>query len=154
VTEHVLLLSDYLAGLEPTGTAEQSSNTMVLRGDGVSDFQVFSIELQQLQAVKSLHLDDIAPDATVFINVGGEGTIANTGIAFPGWLHDRVLFNFYEATSLAFKSVSLKGSVLAPFAGVTAEGGVIFGNVIVDTWNGSVNVGKKPFAGTLPECEL
>jgi hypothetical protein len=29
----------------------------------------------------------------------------------------------------------------------------VFGNVIVDTWHGSMNVGHEPFTGELPECE-
>jgi len=141
-SEYLRRLSARLAGLEPTGVIKQCKNTLTLRGDAVSDIQIFSIDMQQIERAQSLHLKDIARHMTVVINVSGEGAVENIGMAISGWLHDRVLFNFYEAYSLTFRSVALKGSVLAPYAEVTAESGVIFGNVIVDTWHGSMKVGN------------
>jgi choice-of-anchor A domain-containing protein len=136
-------LSARLADIEPKGEIKQCKNTLKLYGDGLSDIQIFNIDMQQLGRASSLQLKNIDNDSSVIINVGGEGVVENIGMAIPGKLHDRVLFNFYEAQTLAFRSVALKGSVLAPYAEFKAKGGEIFGNVIVDIWHGSMKDGHN-----------
>jgi choice-of-anchor A domain-containing protein len=149
------LLSTRLGGLAPTGTASSFAKLLMLRGDRSSPIQIFSISAQQLRSARSLHLLNIPRNATVIINISGQhADVSHIGMAIPGWLHGRVLFNFFEALSLDCTAVALKGSVLAPFAELTNSSGIIFGSVIVDVWHGSMNVGHEPFIGTLPECDL
>ena len=147
-------LSARLAGFPSTGLAEYFAAILTLRGDGVSDFQFFTVDAQQARSARSLHLRDIPRQATVIVNVRGEQAVfSHIGMAVPGWMRGRVLFNFSEAISLEFTAVALKGSVLAPMAELTNSGGIIFGTVAVNSWQGSMNVGHEPFIGTLPECE-
>ncbi|MBM4309755.1 MAG: choice-of-anchor A family protein [Deltaproteobacteria bacterium] len=148
------LFSARLGGLAPTGTASSCAAILTLRGDGSSPIQLFSISAQQLRRARSLHLRDIPRTATVIINISGEqAEVSHVGMAIPGWLRGQVLFNFFEARSLEFTAGAVKGSVLAPFAELTNSSGIISGTVIVDSWQGSMNVGHEPFIGTLPECE-
>jgi len=122
------LLSGRLGGLAPTGTASSCAVMLALRGDGESPVQIFSISAQQLRR-------------------------AHIGMAVPGWMTGRVLFNFFEAAELEFTSGAVKGSVLAPLAKASGNSGVMFGTAVVGSWQGTMNVGHEPFIGILPACE-
>ena len=83
---------------------------LTLRGDGTSPIQIFSISAQQLRRARSLHLSDIPRNATVIINISGQqAEVSHIGMAIPGWLRGRVLFNFFEARSLEFTAVACQG---------------------------------------------
>ncbi len=147
-------LSARLGGLAPSGTASSFATILTLRGDGSSPIQIFSISAQQARSARSLHLKNIPPQATVIVNISGaQGGFSSIGMAIPGWLRGRVLFNFFEARTLEFMAVAVTGSLLAPFAELTNSSGIMFGTAVVGAWHGSMNVGHEPFSGILPECE-
>ena len=147
-------LSTRLGGLAPSGTATSFATILTLRGDGSSPIQIFSISAQQARSARSLHLKNIPPQATVIVNISGaQGDFSSIGMAIPGWMRGRVLFNFFEARTLEFTAVAVTGSLLAPFAELTNSSGIMFGTAVVGAWHGSMNVGHEPFSGILPECE-
>jgi hypothetical protein len=71
----------------------------------------------------------------------------NTGVwcagVTNGFANYNVLYNFFEATTLAFDDVGVYGSVLAPWATVTGGSGQIDGNVVVGDWNSNVSLGNS-----------
>lgn len=66
----------------------------------------------------------------------------------------RVLFNFYTATSLAISGISVKGSILAPNAAVTFGNGNVEGNLIARELTGSGEAHNFLFSGSLPEISI
>jgi choice-of-anchor A domain-containing protein len=93
--------------------------------------------------------------ATVVINVSGNGfTIPSTGFNFSGGITaDRVLWNFYQATSLSI-SGSMGGSVLAPNAAVATNFGNLSGQIIAQSLTGNISIfasgaGATGFTGDL-----
>ena len=69
----------------------------------------------------------------------------------------KILWNFYEATSITMSTISLQGSLLAPFAELKAVNGNIQGNVIVQSFmpndgdsNNHTELHNFPFNGCLP----
>ncbi len=75
---------------------------------------------------------------TVVINVSGTSDVLpNVGYTLSGGITpNHVLYNFYQATSLTVSSD--EGSVLAPFAAVTALSGGFNGELIAASMIGSV----------------
>ena len=70
--------------------------------------------------------------ATVIINVSGvTDQFSGANISLSGTTADKVLFNFYQATSVTLSGIELKGSLLAPTATLYASGGQTDGNVMV-----------------------
>lgn len=69
---------------------------------------------------------------------------------------ERILWNFYNATSVTMSSISLKGSLLAPRAILRAVSGNIEGNVIVKSLVPNSSMGDHtelhdyPFNGCIP----
>ena len=113
--------------------------------NGLNIFDVDAAVLSQ-----NLNLVGLGSQGTVVVNV--HGSFVDFGShGFDGFssASDRVLFNLVDATS--FSAGSVYGSILAPNATFQSSGGgVINGQVIVQSWNSSVQVNNVPFAGKLP----
>lgn len=100
---------------------------------------------------------DAPAGSTAIINVSGSsitvGSPGNFGFFYNGIGVDHVLFNFYEATTLAMQSFD--GSILAPLATVSYVNGQMNGtlmaaNLSSTTWqNGEFH--DDPFRGLLPQ---
>jgi choice-of-anchor A domain-containing protein len=147
-------LSQELAALTPTGTAKGKWSGLRIVGDGSSTLQVFDVNGSKLSSLTWLHaLEGIPEDATLLFNISGTSS-GMTG----GWqpltpYHNKVLFNFYEATSLSFNNIAVEGSVLAPYAQIENPTGVIWGTVVAASWDGHMQQNHVPFEGELPEEE-
>ena len=88
-----------------------------------------------------VNVDGYSPDITLAVL---NGLTANTGAFDPS----HVLFNFPEATSLAFSSSTISGTILAPQAYTTTTSATIYGSLI--TSNLSIlatHLYDQPFAG-------
>ena len=153
-------LSQELAELTPTGTAVSLWNGLKITGDGSSALQVFNIDGSELDSLTWLHnLEDIPGDATLLFNISGESSGMTGGWQQLTSYHDRVLYNFYEATTLSLQNISVEGSILAPYAHVDNPQGVIYGTVVAASWDGLMQQNHVPFEGeglpepTMPETE-
>ncbi|WP_260115252.1 collagen-binding domain-containing protein [Massilia sp. MB5] len=56
-----------------------------------------------------------------------------------------MVYNFYESQKLNIQNVGVYGSILAPLATVTGNGGQINGNVIVGNWLSNVQVNANHY---------
>ena len=125
-------LSGKLAGLDATGSAATAYGGMKLTGsDGPTT--VFNLSGSALSGVNYFNFQDLASGDTLIVNVSGIDVTLQGG--WGGFGNYNVLFNFYEAESLAFNGVGVQGSILAPRASVVGGNGAIDGNVIVDEWS-------------------
>ena len=94
--------------------------------------------------------------ATVIINVNGvTDQFEGANISLSGTTADKVLFNFYQATSVTLSGIELKGSLLAPLATLYASGGQTDGNVMVagiNVTNGFAYTDSALFDGSAPSA--
>jgi choice-of-anchor A domain-containing protein len=91
--------------------------------------------------------------STVIVNVSGKSiNWSNFGVSLGGIDRTKVLFNFYEATSITFTNIGLEGSLLAPTANLYLTNGSVNGNAIAQSWNTEITEPHwYPFAGNLPD---
>ena len=106
--------------------------TFAASGPGTS---YFSVSGSNLAGSFGITFSGTASE-TVVINVSGTAdSLPNVGYTLTGGLTvDHVLFNFYQATSLAIGSG--KGSVLAPYAAVNFASGSLDGEIIAKSLTG------------------
>jgi choice-of-anchor A domain-containing protein len=149
----VTSLSTSLAALSSNGTTSIAFNNITLAGSDATT-NVFSISGNALAAASSLTINAPAT-STVIINVSGTNiTMQNFGITLVGVDQTHVLFNFAQATSLTYTGIDITGTVLAPNAAVSANGGRVDGTVIASSYNGPGALYSAPFAGTLPTTSV
>jgi len=152
-------LSSRLASMTANGTVTKTDwGGIFFSGDGASAQQVFDIDGTFLSTANTFSFANnshtgIPKNATLVFNVSGATDFMRNFdmLAFTKALQesdDNVLFNFYEATSLTLSGISIKGSVLAPLAAVTANNGNIDGTIIAQSWNGTMELHNVPFEST------
>lgn len=114
--------STYFKNLSDTG-AVVSGSDLAYQGTGTE--AVFNVTADSLFATPTngLTLDWGTAD-TVIINVGGENIDIDGGVnLIDGFTNQsgfsNIVWNFYEATSIDFNNMAVKGSVLAPYAHTT-----------------------------------
>lgn len=120
----------YYASLSSNGT--YSNGVFNYAGsDSVAVFNISALDIFSQNSNLSLNW---GAAETVIINVSAEG-FANSNIAIGGGVNlnngftqqsgfSNILWNFYDAQSINFNGVAMKGSVLAPFA--NTSGGASF----------------------------
>ncbi|MEI7604547.1 MAG: choice-of-anchor A family protein [bacterium] len=91
--------------------------------------------------------------STILINVfGNDINLSNMAMYFNGATADKVLFNFFQATTMDIQAVGIQGSVLAPLANVTYNNGQNNGTLIAKSILGVGEAHNYIFKGciTLP----
>ncbi|RYG46932.1 choice-of-anchor A family protein, partial [bacterium] len=111
-----------------------------------SSLNVFNLEASQLSGLYSFNLN-VPTGSTVLFNVSG----TSGSFAYPSLSNfdaSKTLWNFKDATTLSVNG--LQGSILAPFAAVTAtnSGQTIQGQMFAASLNGGINFGNAQFNGT------
>lgn len=152
-------MSLYWGGLAPNGA------TVILPGEirlvGTDpELNVFSLAADRILRDIGFRIE--APEgATILVNISGtEGFLERFGFYFNdldanrdtrGLFPDsRILYNFYEATSLSIAGIEVHGSVLAPFAATRFDDGHIEGSLIARSLFGSGEAHRELFEGRLP----
>lgn len=128
-----------LSNVAATGTVEPLADGVIVQGGGVGDVDVFHVSSDLLRDSADWKLEGLTAGQTLIFNVSGErATFRNGDTSFESLADYNVLFNFYEARQVDVRGVI--GTVLAPFATMRADSGVVKGNVVVDSWNSTVQV--------------
>lgn len=145
-------LTTELSQLKVNGAATEKWSSQYLQGAGQNglkgDLHVFSLDQSNMKLTDYL-LSNIDEGDTVLFNVAGKD-IATSGGDFGGSdlsianVSNNVLFNFFEAETLKINA-ALFGSVLAPKADIAAPTGVIWGQVIANSWTGNTQINDNPF---------
>ncbi len=143
--------SNNWADLPANGTTTVQYGGISLAGSN-SERNVFKVKGSDLASSNNLQINAPA-NSTVIINVDGTSDqIKSIGIALSGGIdRQRIVFNFYEATSLNISGVSVEGTIFAPKANVNVSNGGIRGSVIASVLSGGgANFENYPFVGKLP----
>ncbi|MFT4176339.1 MAG: choice-of-anchor A family protein [Luteolibacter sp.] len=140
--------SSSLSQLEATGSFLNEYGTLVFTGTD-PNLNTFTIQASDISNSHGIRIS--APEgSTVLINVAGASVDwKNMGINLSGTDKQRVLYNFYEATSLNIASISVQGSVLAPNADVTFNYGNLEGTLVANNLSGTGEFHHYAFQGTL-----
>lgn len=149
--------SAFWSTLTPTGSTLNEYGGLKLVGTN-TDLNIFSLSGSALNNAWGLTID--APTgSTVLVNIDGSvNDFDNLGINFQDINNDstgitskqKVLYNFYQATSLSISGISVQGSILAPHAAVTFGNGNVEGNLIAAALTGSGEAHNYLFSGSLP----
>ena len=63
---------------------------------------------------------------------------------------ENVLFNFLEAETLNLANIGVQGSILATSADITTGWGVVWGQVVAESWNGPMQINQVYYNGDSP----
>lgn len=150
--------SQYLSTFSQTGTTLNHPWQEIRFTDNVNDIVVFNVVASELH--NQTRYLNVNPGATVIFNVSGtDVTIEGHAWSVNGNWSDKtnayeadILYNFYEAERVNFAQMNLPGSVLAPNAHLSINGGGINGQTIANSasqrWGGQFN--NYTFDGNLP----
>jgi choice-of-anchor A domain-containing protein/RHS repeat-associated protein len=143
-------ISTALSNVPSTATVEYKWGGTYITGDCLKDVQVINLDGQKLLDSTYFNLTCVPTNATVIVNVSGVAPgIRNASVEPFSPYKTKTLFNFFQATSVTFSSVGIKGSVLAPFAVITNPTGHIDGTLIAKSWSGPMELHHFPFVGNL-----
>ncbi len=123
--------------VNPAGSG--NAQGLKLTGDGTSTLQVFSVDGNLLGGRNEISLSNIPSFASIVLNVSGTNTgLHNLDSSNPFNLYaGRVLFNFYQATTVTLDHTAPYASILAPLATIeSSQFGHITGTVVANAWNG------------------
>lgn len=141
---YYLGLSGDLGKVESTGSVSKLWSGVVVSGSGKGGVDVFNVSADMFRYSSSWTLDKLIAGQTLIFNVSGQNaTFNNGGISFEPLRNYNVLFNFMDAETLNPKGII--GSVLAPKASVTEDWGVINGQVVVGSWNSTIQVNSNHY---------
>ncbi|WP_019605294.1 choice-of-anchor A family protein [Teredinibacter turnerae] len=149
--QSLILNAERYAQYPTTGSVNNSYGALTFNGDCVSPVQVFRIHAEALMSAHTFNVNCIPAAAGVLINITGD-VPGNTGLANMSLealkpYRERVLFNFYEATTLELKNIAVQGSVLAPKADILNPTGDLHGTVIAKSWHGPMHLDYVRFQG-------
>lgn len=131
-------------GLANTGTVSDVYGNLVLDAGQLS-LAVFDLQASDL--LKNMTLSNVGANTTVLINVHGD-SLNFSSHGYDGFLAGQVLFNLVDASTVTF-SAGVTASFLAPQADFSTSYGVINGQVVAQSWSGSVQVNDAPFTGQI-----
>jgi choice-of-anchor A domain-containing protein len=141
-------LTSELKSYSTTGSIEQKWGQMFFAGtDPV--LNVFNVTAEQMASSNTFHVN-VTPGSQVLFNVSGtNASMQNAGFDLQGVDSSKILYNFYEATSLSFSSIGVLGSVLATNAAYNGSWGNVNGQMIVQSFNAPTQINYSPYGGTL-----
>jgi choice-of-anchor A domain-containing protein len=154
----LVVTAGLLNALPSTGKVTIDSGNNVLFSGTNAGLEVFRISASVLANAKGISFDltTINPLASIIINVDGTTITASSfGFNTQG-LERNTLWNFWEATSISLSSLGWRGTIFAPLADiVTYTGGVIYGQVIANSYTGAqygcFQINFYEFRGCVPD---
>ncbi|MGF1868897.1 choice-of-anchor A family protein [Photobacterium indicum] len=159
VRTQLTALSQSLRTLENSGTVEKRWGGLYLKGDCLSQLQIFNVSGDDILNAHTFQTSCIPEGSNVVFNISGAvAGFDNISLETLDDHNERVLFNFYEATSLVLKGVEVEGSILAPLAdiGVPEPKGTINGTLIAKSWSGRMSFEWEqfePYNANYIKCE-
>ncbi len=158
----LVALSDYLDTYANTGTVDTvcygapgTNGCQVTFNATAAGLNVFDIDTSILSDTNTITIN-LGANSKILVNVSGTTVRLDGGMSLNGGNASQVLFNFAQATDFVVGNMGFMGSALAPTAVYSGGGGVINGQLIVDsfsgdTWGGigGTQVNKVKFSGDL-----
>jgi choice-of-anchor A domain-containing protein len=152
-------MSTFWGQLNPTGKTTLLKDELFFTGLS-ADLNIFSLSAADIGKDIGFHIEAPA-GATILINISGKSaSLEDFGFYYnlldanydkDGLFPDtRILYNFYEATSLTIAGIEVHGSILAPWADAFFNDAHIEGNLIARSLRGSGEAHNELFGGRLP----
>ena len=136
--------------LPANGTVVYKFGQIILTGSNASQ-NVFSLDGSKLSMANSLAINAPAGSAIILNITGTSDSLHNMGIQLSGPNASKVVYNFYQATSLTINSVKVEGTVWAANASVTLSSALLNGSVVAgSTSDSSDNYRNVPLTISLP----
>lgn len=139
--------SNSYAALGGTNVTREYTS-LYLRGSDTG-LNVFYLAPGSFAGIYSLNIS-VPTGSTVLVNVAGLDNKLTGGMSTGGLGAEKVLFNFFETTSLQLSGMGFQGTILAPKAAMTFNNGNIDGSLIVASLTGTGESHYRLFNGTLP----
>lgn len=144
-------LSNSYKNLISNATANISGNQVKLQYTGSDDLAIFNLNAADIFFQNS-GIELLLGSATkAIINVSGNVDVINTNLN-GGWNYSNTLWNFYDATSLDFNYMAVRGSVLAANADVFDAAG-FDGSLYAKSYTNTTLREIHGFFWTPPETE-
>eukprot|EP01119_Soliformovum_irregulare_P024824 TRINITY_DN8_c0_g1_i1.p1 TRINITY_DN8_c0_g1~~TRINITY_DN8_c0_g1_i1.p1 ORF type:complete len:764 (-),score=216.99 TRINITY_DN8_c0_g1_i1:131-2422(-) len=133
------LVQGQFAGLSATSQqfAAQAANGNVTNAYGTFTFTAttdeayFTVSASALATANTLVMNAPSTATRLIINVSGTSvTMQNFGTNFSNYPH-KIMFNFYEATTLSISGANIFATILAPGADYSSSNGVVNGQILV-----------------------
>lgn len=144
----------YFSKLISNGDVNLRYSTLTLTSSDTG-LNVFTLTSADFNAATNLIIDCPATSWAVINVPDVDASLSSIYVELTGIAKNRVIFNFYEATSLTISAVGVEGSILAPNANVQFPSGNINGNLVCKTLigNGAVyNYLPIPLRPPCPPC--
>ena len=142
-------LSGSLAGMGANGSFNDHYGTLQFVGTDPA-LNTFTVTAPSVNSANGIQINAPA-NSTVIINIGGDNIFFDYfGISIANTDKQKVLYNFYEATTLTIAGITVQGSVLAPLANVSFTNGNVEGTLIANNVTGNGEYHDFKFQGTLP----
>ncbi len=151
------LATNYKA-LSSNASAVKNGNQIKLQYTGSDSLAVFNLTTSDLFFQNSSIELALGSASKAIINVSGNLSVSNTNLT-GAWNYSNTLWNFYDATSLNFNAMAVKGSVLA-FGADVFDGGGFDGSLYAKSYtNSSLReihgfFWTPPTSNTVPEPEM
>lgn len=122
LTSEMTSLSANYQALSSNASAVKNGNQVKLQYTGTDSTAIFSLNASDLFFQNSSIELALGSASKAIINVSGNLNVSNTNLT-GAWNYSNTLWNFYDATTLSFNAMAVKGSVLAAGADVFNGGG-------------------------------
>ena len=141
-------LATELASYATNGKTEQKWGQMFFTGAD-SKLNVFTVTTDQLASSNTFHFD-VTSGSQVLLNVAGSNaSMKYAGFDLKGVDNSKILYNFYQASTLSFDGIGVQGSVLAAGAAYKGGYGNVDGQMIVGSYDGPTQINSHMYGGTL-----
>lgn len=146
---HFVELSNDIAA-HTSQNAIISSGTLQLAGNVQNNTLFVNTSIQDLNSVWGLFSQNIDFGTRLVINVSGSDITLNSkdwlikNESYVAHASENVLYNFYEASDLTIAG-ALYGSILAPNADIIGKGGMVYGQVIGNSFIGGSQFNSAVF---------
>ena len=142
-------LSTTLSGFSVNGTTTFEWGGLTLTGTNPS-INVFYVKGSELSTCNDMQIN-VPVGSVVIVNIDGTNVSwESAGLEVHGTSITNVLYNFYQATKLTVSGIDIRGAVLAPFADLVYNSGVINGQVVVKSMKGDGQFNLSTFLGNIP----
>jgi choice-of-anchor A domain-containing protein/uncharacterized repeat protein (TIGR01451 family)/TQXA domain-containing protein len=141
-------LSASLAAYTVNGTTTFQWGGLKLTGTNPT-LNIFKVNGSDLSSANDFQVT-VPTGSVALINITGTNVSWSGGLEVHGTAITNVLYNFYQATDLTIADIDVRGSILAPFAALNYNSGVINGQVIVKSMTGNGQFNLCLFLGNIP----
>jgi len=150
VRSYLISLSSTLRNKQTTGTVLFTGKTITLQGS-FSTREVFSVQGNDLSNAVNIKIGNVSENVQlILINVDGTSDqMRNLGSSNLVQFNSKIIFNFFQATSLTIHGTSVQGTVLAMNADITSSSAQFNGQVFGNSWNGNSEIRQVPFTGCI-----